>query len=310
MIHERFDLDRWKAEFSLARLRAKARSFVLNRKEQSPSQYSTDEAVERHIRLMEPGGTSITGPSEMAVVEQIRQEVFAADPTALEPRLPTDAFVFGRGEPLHRQATKIGGLPYRPRSRPWPHTKGGTPMQFAAQVCFADSYDIVGSLPGDVLLVFFDYDEYYSDLDSAALHLEWAKIDGSDLVTEEDIPESEYNYTPYYAQIHRTYDYPDAEPRFANYGCSYQLNVIEGTKIGGVPRWVQDDPGLPGRFLCAIGSINPTWYEPYPFLNAPEPHDESYKQPEKEYDLMWGDVGSLYVFLDDQGKLHWDVQFY
>jgi hypothetical protein len=183
-------------------------------------------------------------------------------------------------------------------------------MQFAAQVCFADSQDLVGSLPGDVLLVFFDYDVYYDTFDPSVLHLEWVSLGESDLISEEDMPQTEFKYAPYFAQIHRTYDYPDAEAGFDEYFCSYQLNVIEGTKIGGVPRWIQDDPGLPGRFICAIGSVSPIWYRPHPFVNVPEPLDQSYKQPENQYDFMWADVGSLYVFLDEQGKLQWDVQFY
>ncbi len=130
------------------------------------------------------------------------------------------------------------------------------------------------------------------------------------MVSEEDIPPSDYKFLPSYGQLHQTYDYPFADELFKNYGSSYQLNVIEGTKIGGTPRWVQDDPGLPGRFICAVGSINPRWYRPYPFVNVPEPIDESYKQPEGYYYLMWGDEGSLYVFANDSGKLHWDVQFY
>lgn len=310
MIHERFDIDRWKAEFALDALREQAREFVLARKEQLPGQYPTQEAVDRHVHIMEPSGDSVTGPSEMAIIEQIRDEVFALRPEIAHPSVPTDVFVFGRGEPNNREATKIGGLPYWARSRPWPHTRSGTPMQFAAQICFADSHDIVSDLPGDILLVFFDYDEYYDELDPSVLRLEWADLGETDLVSDADVPVSDYKYMPHYAQIHRTYDYPDAEEAFGNYSASYQLSVIEGTKIGGVPRWIQDDPGLPGRFICAVGSINYSWYQPYPFLNVPQPLDETHKQPDGYGELMWSDVGSLYVFADSEGKLTWDVQFY
>ena len=34
--------------------------------------------------------------------------------------VPTDVFTFIPGEPQERSVTKIGGLPYRPASLPWP----------------------------------------------------------------------------------------------------------------------------------------------------------------------------------------------
>ena len=58
------------------------------------------------------------------------------------------------GEPTDRHVTKIGGLPYRPAKMPWPTGQDGTPMSFLAQINFANSKDLVGELPGDVLLVF------------------------------------------------------------------------------------------------------------------------------------------------------------
>src|SRR4051794_36092617 len=116
-IHERFDLDRWKNIFPLNELRAQWKK----------------------SGIREPSGTDVIGPSDLAVIEQIREEAFAQRPDASLERIPTDVFVFGVGEPARRDVTKFGGLPYWPRSRPWPHTRQGASMQFAAQVCFADS---------------------------------------------------------------------------------------------------------------------------------------------------------------------------
>ena len=50
--------------------------------------------------------------------------------------------------------TKVAGLPYRAAGLPWPLTDDGRPMTFLAQFCFEESRDLVGKLPGDVLLIF------------------------------------------------------------------------------------------------------------------------------------------------------------
>ncbi len=76
--------------------------------------------------------------------------------------IPTDVFVFGKGEPPKPEITKIGGLPYWPSSKPWPTTHDGKPIHFLAQFNFADSKDVTGELPGQLLLVFVeDEEEFY-----------------------------------------------------------------------------------------------------------------------------------------------------
>src|SRR5205823_5036132 len=95
---------------------------------------------------------SICGPSDLAIVEQLRR---AADSVhSLGVRVPNDIFIFAHGEPKRRDVTKIGGLPYRPAHLPWPKTTESGPMTFLAQYRFTESTDIVGQLPGDILLVF------------------------------------------------------------------------------------------------------------------------------------------------------------
>ena len=92
-------------------------------------------------------------PISVVIAEHYRRLAIAGG-AALGPRLPVDRFVFGRGEPAERHLTKVNGLPYRPRSRPWPHDFTGRPMTFLAQLSFVDSSDHMNPLPGDVMLIF------------------------------------------------------------------------------------------------------------------------------------------------------------
>lgn len=304
MVHEVVDIARWTAMFPLARLREEARQFVLDRRARQPDQYPSEEAVARHIALMEPSGESITGPYHIAVVEQIREE--AQDGLVLRNGLMTDVFVWCKGEPARREVTKIGGLPYWPAERPWPVSRSGAPLIFIAQICFTDSVDLVGVLPGDILLVFGDPShEWDWDVDADGLTFEWMTCGDRRLVSAEAVPQAELPLWPCYGAIHRTRDYPKPSRGFSSYNGNYRLGIIEGTKIGGLPRWIQAKAVLPGRFLCALGSIGPKPQQLYPFINMAEPLDWF----DNNY-LMWGDAGSLYIFIEESGRIHSTLQSY
>src|SRR6185312_12876038 len=120
MIHERLDIAHWTSFFSLERLRAEAYG--------QPAH-------------MQPSACIISGPYDIAVLEQLRAEAYANEQRIA--RVPTDVFVWNRGEPENRAVTKIGGLPYRASGKSWPIAPSGVPMNFVAQVCFADSKDFV-----------------------------------------------------------------------------------------------------------------------------------------------------------------------
>src|SRR5258706_10769357 len=136
MIHQRLNLDHWKQRFPLPRLREKAGG-----------------------RL--PGVPGISGPLDVAVLEQLRDASYANSP-GIE-RVPTDIFVWSRGEPDQRFVTKIGGLPYWGADTPWPLGPSGTPLTFVAQICFADSQDLTPHLPGDLLLMFTEAKNWGSE---------------------------------------------------------------------------------------------------------------------------------------------------
>lgn len=286
-LHLRLDLQHWITQFPLDRLRAEARDFVLKRREELPEEYPTDTEIYRHIKLMEPCGEILVGPGSLAVNEQLRAEAYAGGRYG-GLRVATDVFVWARGEAPNPAMTKIGGLPYRPRSTPWPLDEQGRPMRFVAQICFADSRDMVGDLPGDVLLIFGDDDALIAAPQSLAL--EWSRIGISDLVSE--LPQvGGEALAPCYGVIQRTEDWPDGLDAVEHTVGPWRHFTFEGTKIGGVPSYIQGEPLVTGRFLASLGSIS------FVYPNDP-PINQS--EPRGDYnDLMIGDMGTLYLFLDD-----------
>jgi hypothetical protein len=92
------------------------------------------------------------------------------------------------------------------------------------------------------------------------------------------------------------------------YRRSYLLGQIEGTKIGGLPRRIQYPEELPGRFLCALGSVHPEARWSYPYVNVPDHRSSS--RYDRSRNLIWDDVGSVYFFLDEQGQVRCTEQSY
>lgn len=295
MIHERLAIDHWKSFFSLTRLR--------------------EEAQTNHQRPPEACG--VTGPYDIAVLEQLREDSYANLPGIV--REPIDIFVWNRGEPEQRAVTKIGGLPYRVAGKPWPIAPSGTPMNFMAQVCFADSRDVVSALPGDVLLVFaegkrwgfgdksgynFSWGDNNADLDSAVA-FEWVSLGDFPLVTAAEVPATGWRFTPCYGAIHRTWDYPTVDG-FAYPAVSELIPPItEATKIGGECPWIQGEEDIAGTFLCSLNSVFPEISQPFPFLNVPEPM--TFEEHYGHY-LMIGDVGLMYFFITTYGDVRWTAQ--
>ena len=284
--HERLDIANWIYRFPLSRLRGEARDYVMRRRQELPQAYPDDKAVERHIKLMSPHWEIVVGPANVAVNEQLRDEALASGKCPSH-RSPTDVVVWAKGEPSNRSVTKVGGVPYRPSIALWPEDVTGTPQRFIAQLCFVDSRDLVPRLPGDVLLIFGDDDALLGEPER--LLFEWWPVDSRPLVS--DVPPVDAPLAPFYAVLHRTEDWDDA--------------VFEGTKIGGVPKYIQEEPTTSGTFIGAIGSISVPTDSPYPFVNVAEPRGWTH-----ENDLLIGDMGSLYLFVGHDGKVHGVPQCY
>ncbi len=223
---------------------------------------------------------------------------------------PVDVFIMADGEPSDRTATKVGGMPFRSRSERWPVAAGGRPMLFIAQFNFSQSRDIVGELPGEILLVFGDS---ISDcLDE--VQFEWQPRELADLIEADEIPSHPDSFAPCFGYCFRTESFPTAKRKQAwevrkyptcrgkDVWRDYYLLQYQATQIGRAPRFIQrDDDKLPGKMLCAVSSVCEKCERPYPFINRPDPVPLSLDFTH----LMLGDTGCIYISIDDDYNLQW-----
>ncbi len=274
----------------------------------------------------ELGGEWITSPHDLFSVETLRDRFDLREGRAI----PADVFVFGKGEPPRPDCTHIGGRPFWPASRKWPTDEAGEPYKFFAQINFADSRDLVGKLPGDLLLLFIgDEDEWY--FHPMQVQFEWVAL-GSRVQTEFDPSLIANTGGPFFGAIYRTADYPDAVLRAEELrnlppdsagidawraykptvDASYNLPILNGTKIGGLPHFVQSGEDVSGQFLCQLASIQAAAHVPYPWVNCPEPlglglRGDAYNKngtiSDKENELLFGDLGSIYIYRDADGQV-------
>ena len=188
-----------------------------------------------------------------------------------------DLFVLSVGEAPARSCTKIGGLPFWKRNRPWP-TIFGEPLPFLAQFNFQESQDLVGELPGDMLLVFA-----HADFRSG-IRLEWENVSAPlELIEPADVPIAG-TVPAFFGNRWRVPGYPFAETDDdVDLGWidladgttvlnAYFLLELIGMQIGEHPSCpVGSAVAGPGdRLICALSSIAPSHDCPYPFLNYPD----------------------------------------
>lgn len=321
--HDPVDVERWRKEFPLEPERKKAREFVDARKKEDPDFYSSKKAMEDHVKLLSPKAGLITGPYELSVMDTLREEANLEEIGL--PVVCADVFVWNFGEPENRSTTKTGGLPYWPKNRPWPTNPDREPLIFLAQFNFKDSTDLVGETPGDILLLFLDPStDSFSLWPEDKLSFFWQDVEDSPaLVKPPDLPKQECGIAPCWGSLFRTHEWGDMYSLDEEVLFEIQeLLVYEATKIGGEPLFIQEEPeNLPGRHLCTLASLNPGRDEekPYPFINT----ERSFEELEADWDkgigvdtsvetgfAMFGDGGSLYIFMDEKGRLSYEVQCY
>jgi hypothetical protein len=325
MQHPGFDLDLWRGRL----LRA-----------------VDDSSVTPAFRVS--GGLLTDSPISIIVAEHYRAAA-AAYGARLGARAPVDRFVFGKGHAVARHLTKINGLPYRPKGRPWPRDCHGAVMTFLTQFCFADSRDLVGELPGDVLCVFartesgrysiercagkvdFDRTEFgefmvdpNSDMDS--LLFEWHPLGLDDLPGPADVPEPRTFFPTCYALCYRSSDYIDdvsaanevravvpseylSENEFVKQFTLRALVRHTGMKIGGLPFWY-------GKSLLEVDARFLASFSGvnlavgWPYPWANVP--EPVRLDEciaRENFLDFRDGCCINLFLKEDGAVHWTAEF-
>ena len=248
-----------------------------------------------------PSGEHVTSPLDLYSMEALRDRYDLRKGRAV----PTDVFVFGKGEAPRRDGTKVGGLPYWPIDRPWPTNEAGISYHFLAQFNFADSRDLLAGLPGDVLLLLVQPgDDWLYEPDR--IRFEWlplgvppvARFEPSRIVSRQSV---------FFGAIRRAADYPDAEGIAKKSGIRRprELAILNGTKIGGLPHVIQEFD-LGGEFLCQLSSIQAAANAPYPWVNDPAPLDAGFSDRGIHADanqFVFLDMGNIYIFRADDGTV-------
>jgi hypothetical protein len=254
-------------------------------------------------------GQLITSPYDVFSVEELRDIHGLREGTAF----PADLFVFGKGESPRREATKVGGIPYWPANRPWPTGDEGSPLLFLAQFNFTDSRDLFPApLPGDVLLLLVKDPEDYLEPD--LIQFEWLPL-GLPPVSHFDESLMATTAGPFYGVIYRSADYPDAIERASDLEVSqsHNLPILNGTKIGGVPHWIQDGDDSDNQFLCQLGSIQAAHQVPYPWVNQAESLGLKFDDQGiygGSNSIVFSDMGTIYIFLDQGGSIRSSFECY
>jgi hypothetical protein len=265
-------------------------------------------------------GEQITSPYDLWSVERLRDQLGLRQGRAV----PTDVFVFGFGPAPTRLMTCVSGLPYWPAGRAWPMADE-RPCQFLAQFCFLDSADICGELPGDVLLLFVPPDEDWL-WEAARVQFEWVKYGKAPVIPALPTGVEPLLPSSWYGVRSRTFDYPDAvaAARQTDHNGWENLPVFNATKIGGVAHNIQpvaDEPDADKpaqaagteRFLCQLTSIQAHPNVPYPWCNRPKPLTLSSNADgiyADEHQCLFGDMGTIYVYLDPAGACRATMECY
>jgi hypothetical protein len=125
-------------------------------------------------------------------------------------------------------------------------------------------------------------------------------------------------FAPCYGHICRVQNYPhwrfarDDVDRLTLHGKSvngaeYYLATYQATQIGAAPYFIQqgDPNSIIGRMLCTIGSVQPAADVPYPWINRPEAIPLESRHTDEH--LMIGDMGCIYIYIDENMELNWHM---
>lgn len=313
-LHPNFDLNAWIAmipihelnteEGTLRVLHSLHSKFYL---QHTPSEM---EAIQRDLDVF---CGAIESPVTAALSIQLRDK-FAKE-FELEFERETDVVVWKSGEGKDSRQTRLGGRPVWPKGRPWPKSPSGKPMKFLFQFCFSDSHDLLPILPGDLLVIMSEngddsiFDAEGNDPENPdiitfeegfAWQAYWLSL-GEDLETVENKLARVIKH-PLHASIFRTGDAPGFNPNekqtsaqirlfesreYSDFGL-YSSFPIQGTKIGGIPAYMQDEyPPQGGIFLGALWSY--TLSPSFPDVPRTNLYDEAFS-------LYLGGNGHLNLF--------------
>jgi hypothetical protein len=275
-------------------------------------------------------------PLRVASIEYARSLV--GDTVELGRSVPVDVFALAYGEPIRRSGTKIGGLPFRPRSVAWPCLVDGTPRIFLGQWSFSESRDILPKLPADVLLLFASSITPRDD-DPDWLEFEWrSQSERAPLCRAADAPKGGLLPFCCHGVRHRSVDFIELRKATAALRRAIRKETAEefdrhelremarfsAWKIGGLrlPSAYGEGlrhPKLP--LIATLTSFYATLEQPYPYVNHPRPLQPPTIAATKRLpgfqlhhdlhntELVWLNGARLYVTVDQRQRVHWQLQY-
>lgn len=258
---------------------------------------------------------SVATPEELARAEQARRLASVKGP--LGPSVPADVFVWS-DSPDHERPwlTRIGGIPWREKGKPWPKGPDGVPLCFLAQICFVDSKDILAhELPGDVALIFGQWSKGWATIFECGV-LEWSNLklkepqDLFDLTWTTELP------FKYGGVIHRTVQYTDwrtSDPAFEAAGFKdggFFKAAMQATSIGsysGLPQGWPFEAGDGCSLVAVLSSfsMNGRWPlvdVPNSLVSVDSDGVESQFSFHRANDLNVHGVGCAYIYRDGKGE--------
>lgn len=302
MHHPAVDFAKWSAVFPIETFETT----------DGPRQFLTTKKDDP-LDLWKAHGEIITSPSDLCQIELVRERVRKKHD--LGRAVPVDIFIWRHGIPDKPYLTKLGGIPHREKSKPWPTAWDGTPYTFVAQFCFLDSKDIVSTkLPNDIMLVYFqDSESYFGETQD--VWIEWSSQSLQEPMTKDDCPKPGFHVPELAGEIYRCNEYPDSADVFEQEGYyqGYLFARSQSTKIGQETFVIQNDPRENGQeFICALNSVQPS--EEWPFTNMEILSKDPLKDDDRygwgSYQMMFGDVGCMYFMIDPHGNISWASDCY
>jgi hypothetical protein len=262
---------------------------------------------------------NICSPSRLVAWEVLRERHGIAD----RDGVPCDLFLWGTGTPPDQRLTRVGGTPWLPRSVPWP-TIDGAVLSFLCQFDFRDSRDLVGDLPGDLLLIFVMDERSMISGDGQKMAVQWVSADEDDILSAAEVPEPThpFDHVCTWGVRYRTADYPscwelddefDELTEDVEWEELGKLPVLWGSKIGGVPYHSQMriEEASPD-FLCQLVSVTPAIGTSWPWADREDPFPDGVSQDRAfaaRSKLLIGDLGEMSFYLFEDGAMSLDVAF-
>ena len=166
--------------------------------------------------------------------------------------------------------SRIGGIPWRDRSLPWPSSAERGDYTFVGQFCLSEAKDFYSyDLQGDLVLIFFSNNEAMYGEDHEVV-LEWSTIELATPLTERDCPTPGFPVPQLFSELYRAHEYPDFDDMNTMYDripTSLQQRVgwlpqTEFTRLGTEAHWLQGYQDAP--LLFALGCFSPDSEWPFP----------------------------------------------